>query len=137
MNKFKKEFQTKPMSKSFVKKIIKLNKILDSVAGETVKKQPYIKPTRFKHDSGFRCFEVGYILEMSDKNKVLKKEVLGRGTDHIYQDYMMMIGNVKPFRLNIDLTMDGYIRFFVHDRELVWGSPFGSSSMSLKVADRL
>jgi len=102
---------------------------------------PYIKPTRNKHESGFRCFEVGYIDEIDDKNKVTKKRVLGTGSDHIFQDYMMLIGETKPFSLNMDLTMDGYIRFFIHDdkRILVWdcdsyGHAF--SSVGLKVIDK-
>jgi len=96
-------------------------------------KQPYIKPTRFVHDSGFRCFEVGYILKMSNKNTVEEKQVLGTGSDHIYQDYMMLIGETKPFCLNMDLTKDGYIRFFSHKEELCWDSDNGFSSMGLTV----
>ena len=99
-------------------------------------KIPYIKPTRNKHDSGFRCFEVGYILKMSKDNKVLKKQVLGRYSDHIHQDYMMLLGEVKPFCLNMDLTMDGYIRFFVYDRGLVWAHEMGLSSMELELIDK-
>lgn len=102
---------------------------------------PYIKPTRFKHDSGFRCFEVGYIDEMSDDNRVIKKRVLGTGSDHIFQDYMMMVGEAKPFCLNIDLTMDGYIRFFIHDDKkiLLWdcdGYGHAFSSVGLTVIDK-
>lgn len=100
-------------------------------------KQPYIKPTRHVHDSGWRTFEVGYILEMKD-NKVSKKEVLGEYSDHIFQDYMMLVGETKPFCLNMDLTLDGYIRFFIHENNkiLCWDSHgMAFSSMGLVVKD--
>ncbi len=100
-----------------------------------MKKTPYIKPTRRVHESGFRCFEVGYILKMSKDNKVAKKQVLGEYSDHIFQDYMMLTGETKPFCLNMDLTMDGYIRLFTHDkgdRVLCWDEDsFATSSMGL------
>lgn len=97
-------------------------------------KIPYIKPTRHVHDSGFRTFEVGYILEMDNKNRVSKKKVIGEYSDHIYQDYMMLIGETKPFCLNIDLTMDGYIRFYSHTGDLYWDNDdFATSSMGLKI----
>jgi hypothetical protein len=96
--------------------------------------QPYIKPTRHVHDSGFRTFEVGYILEMTSKNTVAKKKVLGEYSDHIFQDYMMIVDKTPIFCLNMDLTMDGYIRFFAHSGELIWDSigDFATSSMGLK-----
>jgi hypothetical protein len=94
---------------------------------------PYIKPTRYKHDSGFRCFEVGYILKMSDDNKVIKKKVLGCNSDHIHQDYIQVLIDRNPvYALNMDLTMDGYIRFFSHGHQLEWNFPMGLSSMGLK-----
>lgn len=40
---------------------------------------PYIKPTRRKHDSGYRMFEVGYIFE-DEKTKI----VIGDTADHIW-----------------------------------------------------
>jgi hypothetical protein len=98
---------------------------------------PYIKPTRYKHDSGFRTFEVGYILKMTDDNKVAEKEVLGSSSDHIYQDYGMLITNQKSFCINLDLTVDGYIRFFSHNDELEWESPYSLSSMGLRVKESL
>lgn len=86
------------------------------------KKICYIKPTRFKHDSGYRCFECGYILEMTDKNTVKRKQVLSTGSDHIYQDYMSLIENKPKYCLNMDLTMDGYIRLWSHHGKVVWES---------------
>lgn len=100
-------------------------------------KTPYIKPTRYMHDSGFRTFEVGYITKMSDKNTVLEKIVLCSCSDHIYQDYGILVGN-STFCLNMDLTRDGYIRFFVHGNIVVWDSEkFALSSMGLKIAGDL
>ena len=96
-------------------------------------KTPYIKPNRHVHDSGYRCFEVGYILEMTEDRKVKEKQVLGEYSDHIYQDYMMLVGESKPFSINIDLTTDGYLRFFSHGKTLAWDYESGLSSMGLKV----
>lgn len=101
----------------------------------TQRKTPYIKPTRHVHDSGYRTFEVGYILEMDNKCKVKRKQVLGEYSDHIYQDYMMVIDGKQPFCLNMDLTMDGYIRFFCHGKQLKWeDDDFATSSMGLVLA---
>ena len=96
-------------------------------------KQPYIKLTRFKHESGFRCFEVGYILKMSKDNKVIKKQIIGTCSDHINQDYMMLINKFKPFCLNLDLTMDGYIRFFSHGLVIGWEDDIALSTATLVV----
>ena len=97
-------------------------------------KTPYIKPTRNMHDSGFRTFEVGYILEMDDKNRVTKKEILGKYSDHVYQDYMTLIDK-KPFCVNMDLTKDRCIRFFSHQGQLEWDLPYALSSVGLKLSD--
>ena len=101
-----------------------------------MKRQLYIKPTRNKHESGFRCFEVGYILKMSDDNRVIKKQVLGRDSDHIYQDGLILIGKGKPFCLNMDLTMDGYIRLFSHGLELRWEGEMALSSAEIVAKNR-
>ena len=80
----------------------------------------YIKPNRFKHDSGFRCFEVGY-LELGDNNKVADKLVLGMYSDHIHQDYLAGIDlKHEHFKINMDLTLDGYIRIWSHDGIIAW-----------------
>lgn len=99
-------------------------------------KQPYIKPTRRMHDSGYRCFEVGYIIKMDEKGRVVEKKVLGMGSDHIHQDYLSVIDG-NPFSLNMDLTKDGYIRFFSYGKQLEWDSEFGLSSMGLTVSDSI
>lgn len=83
----------------------------------------YIKPTRMVHDSGFRVFEVGYMVLGKDL-KVEDKLILGQCSDHIYTDYMVMIGEVKPFSINMDLTRDGYIRIWSHGVILTWNNSF-------------
>ena len=75
---------------------------------------PYIKPTRRKHDSGFRMFEVGYCTLGKD-NRLEAKRVLGETSDHIWVRSFEVLGDKPIQSLNIDLTMDGYIRFFCHD----------------------
>lgn len=101
-------------------------------------KTPYIKPTRYKHSSGYRTFEVGYC-DIDSKNNAVDIEVLGNGADHIFQDYMMLVGG-EPFCLNMDLTVNGYIRFFVFDQpewELDWDyHGFASSDMGLKLVKK-
>ena len=96
-----------------------------------MKKQCYIKPTRHVHDSGFRTFEVGYILKITSDNKVAKKKVLGERSDHIYQDFMILIKKKRPYCLNMDLTMDGYIRLFSHEGDLEWDNDMAMSSAQL------
>lgn len=91
----------------------------------------YIKPTRFVHDSGYRMFEVGYILEMGDDKKVKRKEVLGNCSDHIFQDYMHGEHGGKYYSLNFDLTKDGYIRIWSHAGQLVWEDmPLSSAQLN-------
>lgn len=82
----------------------------------------YIKPNRYVHDSGFRCFEVGYCI--TEKARVKDKLVLGRGSDHIWlHNYLVkQMGKSEIQDLNMDLTLDGYIRLFSHLDVLWWGS---------------
>lgn len=95
---------------------------------------PYIKPTRYKHDSGYRTFEVGYILEMNPNNTVKEKRVLGQHSDHIYTDYAQLYNGERPWSINMDLTMDGYIRFFSHQGKLKWDmDDWATSSMGLEL----
>lgn len=75
----------------------------------------YIKPTRYVHESGFRCFEVGY-LTISNDNRVKDKLVLSTGSDHI-QLYEYFDNGIKP---NLDLLLDGYIRIFPFDSNNYW-----------------
>jgi len=80
----------------------------------------YIKPNRHKHDSGFRCFEVGYLTIVKDKTKMKDKLVLGDYSDHIWF-YDFLKENKDNKDLNMDLLIDGYIRIWSYE-PLWWGS---------------
>jgi len=91
----------------------------------------YIKPNRRKHESGFKCFEVGYLV-MNKQNRVEDKLVLGTYSDHI-QLYEYFDNSLQP---NLDLTLDGYIRIYLITRgqNYWWGSDdFVVSSAQLKL----
>lgn len=74
--------------------------------------QPYFRPTRKVHDSGYRCFECGY-LKMGDGRKALKKVVVARGVDHIE----------SANGAHMDLLRDGNIRVFRFGKRLFWSIP--------------
>lgn len=94
---------------------------------------PYIKPTRRVHDSGYRIFEVGYC-KLGKGNRIESKHIIGECSDHIYTTYDVLIGRSKSFSINIDLTKDGYIRFFSHQGDLGWDcEAFPVSSMALEI----
>lgn len=96
---------------------------------------PYIKPTRHIHDSGFRTFEVGY-LKIGHDGRVEHKKVLGEYSDHIYTDYAVLTSEKKPFSIDIDLTKDGYLRFFSHQGKIGWdGDDWVVSSARLKMKE--
>lgn len=81
----------------------------------------YIKPTRRKHESGYRMFEVGYI-----RHDESEKVVLGSCTDHIWN--MRMLGQ----RFNIDLLNNGCIRFHA-DQGVMWdNNEWAVSTMGLE-----
>lgn len=96
--------------------------------------QLYMKPTRRKHDSGFRVFEVGYCT-IGKGNKVVDKIVLAQYSDHVNTDYMSLIpGELPPICINMDLTVDGYIRIWSSGKEtLCWeyDSPMSSATITL------
>lgn len=72
---------------------------------------PYIKPTRYKHDSGYRMFECGYVA-IADGNRPLKKYVIGHGADHVFTDVLALVEKHRGFGVNMDLTLNGYIRIW-------------------------
>jgi hypothetical protein len=85
----------------------------------------YIKPTKRIHDSGYRCFEVGYFM-IGGNNKIKDKLVLGRHSD-IIQLYCWDIIEIKGQEIlepNIDLTLDGYLRIYSLGSRIKywWGS---------------
>ena len=89
--------------------------------------EPYFKPTTRVHDSGFRCFECGY-LQIGDDNKAAKKVVIARGVDHITNWLFGLTGEAVAF--DMDLLRDGNIRIFNHQRPLFWRIP-GFSDASI------
>ena len=78
----------------------------------------YFRPTRRKHDSGFRCLEIGYCTMVEGgRAKVKNKIVLSHGSDVIDSNRW----NREKRTIKIDLTMDGYFRIF-SDEPIWWGS---------------
>ena len=101
---------------------------------------PYIKPTRRVHDSGYRCFEVGYCWQENDDK--FHSRSIGTHSDHIWIRAFDFLNDLPIDSINIDLTREGYIRFFVHDEgkskncELRWSSERGLSTMVLKLKQK-
>jgi hypothetical protein len=83
--------------------------------------EPYFRPTRRVHDSGFRCFECGYIVLGNDK-KAKKKVVIARGVDHISNRIFSLIEE-KAVQFDMDLLRDGNIRIYSFGRPLYWRIP--------------
>lgn len=95
----------------------------------------YSKPTRFKHESGFRTFETGYCTIGAD-NRIAEKLKLGEYRDHINLDFFTTLVLNRPIPLNMDLTIDGYIRIWNYDKEgyelkWEWDDGWALSSMSI------
>jgi hypothetical protein len=88
----------------------------------------YIKKNRYKHDSGFGCFEVGYIIIENAKMK--DKLIIGEYTDHIWFNHLFKKEDLHT--LNLDVTTDGYIRFFSHINIIKWDCEFGLSTMGFE-----
>lgn len=130
------------MTKKQAKNMMRFNKLMEKrdieqkrweTLVEARKAMCYIKPTRYIHDSGFRTFEVGYCTP-GKKNNIDKKLVLRVGSDHIHTDYMALIDGKRGFGINMDLTLDGYIRIWGSERQcVVWESmPMSSAELTLK-----
>jgi len=105
-------------------------------------KLPYIKPTKYKHDSGYRTFEVGYC-NCDNKHNAVDIEVKGTCSDHIWI-YGSIIECFKglehaknyqiPKSISMDLTCNGYIRLYTMDEkgcELKWVDDIALSSATL------
>jgi len=91
---------------------------------------PYIKPTRLKHDSGYRCFEIGYC-DLDQKTKrAVNIEVLGTCTDHVW--LQNALEHIKD--LNLDLTTNGYIRIYGLNPNIIfkWEYEIPLSTMRIK-----
>lgn len=106
----------------------------------TEQEYPYIKPPHRIHDSGHRMFEVGYCWEQDGK---FIKRVIGSRSDHIWIRGYEFLGDLLLESINIDLTREGYIRFFVHNEgkskgcELRWSDEQGLSTMILKLVAKM
>lgn len=81
---------------------------------------PYFKPTTSRHDSGFRCFECGYLVMGFDK-KAAKKVIVGTNADNISSHSLGFMGPAVGFQM--DLLLDGNIRVFSHKTRLWWHIP--------------
>ena len=80
----------------------------------------YIKPNRHVHESGYMCFEVGYLTRDKARNRTNDKLVLNTYADHIDLGSMEMLRGRKPMSVNMDVLLDGYIRLWVRDETPIW-----------------
>lgn len=94
----------------------------------------YIKPTRLKHESGYRLFEVGYC-EYGTGERIGKKKVLSH-SDHIHTDFMGLLSFDRTVNINMDLTVDGYIRIWGSENKVVVWDRYPMSSAELKTIER-
>ncbi len=79
--------------------------------------EPYFRPTRRVHDSGFRCFECGYLI-MSGYARAEKKVIIGTNVDNISNfDFDSEV------EVSMDLLLDGNIRLFNYKNSLFWDIP--------------
>ena len=103
---------------------------------EAIVEYPYIKPTRRIHDSGYSMFEVGYCWQADGR---FKNRVIGTHSDHIWIRALDFLGDLPFDSISIDLTKEGFIRFFVFnegkskDCQLRWTDKQALSSAVLKL----
>lgn len=77
--------------------------------------EPYFKPTTRVHDSGYRCFECGY-LQIGAKNKAVKKIVIATRVDNIMNsDWSRVLQEI-----HLDLLKSGEIRIFNNVKRPYW-----------------
>lgn len=80
--------------------------------------EPYFKPTTRVHDSGYRCFECGY-LQIGAKNKAVKKVVIATRVDNIMNsDWSRVLQEI-----HLDLLKSGEIRIFNNGKRPYWFIP--------------
>lgn len=94
----------------------------------------YIKPTMFRHDSGYRTFEVGYCTLTKDGMRTADKKVLSEHSDHFWHTGRIL-ENKPPIEFSMDILLDGYIRCFSSREILTWDNKYDwiTSSFSLEV----
>lgn len=81
----------------------------------------YIKPNRHIHESGFRCFEVGYCTVKD--NRVDEKLILSKYSDHFWHHKDWLKGE-PPLEFSMDILLDGYIRLFDNMKILTWENTY-------------
>jgi hypothetical protein len=91
----------------------------------------YIKPTMKRHDSKYRCFEVGYLTLDKTRMRADKKLVLSKHSDHFWHIGDFIKGE-PPLAFSMDILLDGYIRIF-DKKILTWENEYEwvTSSFSL------
>lgn len=94
----------------------------------------YMKQNRHIHESGFRCFEVGYCT-LKDNNKIDEKLILSNGSDHFWH-HKDFLNNTSPLEFNMDILPDGYLRLFSREI-LTWENSYNYlvSSFELEVME--
>ena len=98
----------------------------------------YIKQTMRRHESGYRVFECGYLLA-EEGEKPTKKIVISEGTDHVATDVLGLADFNKAININLDLTLNGYIRIFTRsNKPIKWQcEDFGMSDMYIQFGQPL
>lgn len=80
----------------------------------------YFKPNGHIHDSGYRCFEIGYCTLDKNGKRVKDKMILNQWCDHIWNfDFQNNKASYTP--INLDVLLDGHIRVFTQSAILWWG----------------
>lgn len=94
----------------------------------------YIKPNRHIHESGYRCFEVGYCTV--EKERIKDKLILSEWSDHFWHRREILTDK-PPLEFNMDILKDGYIRVFNGAKVLTWENSYSFvvSSFSLEVME--
>jgi len=85
---------------------------------------PYFKQNRIKHDSGYRCFDMGYLREKG--GVVVESKLIGTCSDHIY------FSNIEELFVNFDIMHDGKIRIHNNFKQIRWMAPFTVSTMHVE-----
>lgn len=81
----------------------------------------YFKPNKRIHDSGYRCFEIGYCTLSKDGRRIKDKKILNQYCDHIW-NLNFQNKEISYTPINLDVLLDGYIRVFDSHNTLWWGS---------------
>ena len=94
----------------------------------------YMKTNMYRHESGYRCFEVGYCTLKDDGRRVDEKLVLSEHSDHFWHKEKI-ISEKQILSFSMDILLDGYIRLFNNQKTiLTWENSYNFlvSSFSLE-----